>query len=72
MDIFITFQTIYGSETERSRWRDCVSYVNDNMGNAVGRLFVSKHFDENAKKSVSTFFTTLVEQVTLSVLLQNF
>lgn len=44
-------KTIYGSETERSRWRDCVSYVNDNMGNAVGRLFISKHFDENAKKS---------------------
>jgi len=30
-----------------------VSYVNDNMGNAVGRLFINKHFDENAKKSVS-------------------
>ncbi|OWF36277.1 neprilysin-like [Mizuhopecten yessoensis] len=40
---------IYGSEVERSRWRDCVSYVNDNMGNAVGRLFVQQHFDELAK-----------------------
>ncbi|ESO99463.1 hypothetical protein LOTGIDRAFT_158548 [Lottia gigantea] len=42
-------KTIFGSEVERSRWRDCVDYVIDNVGNAVGRLFVEKHFDENAK-----------------------
>ncbi|KAK7093251.1 neprilysin-1-like [Littorina saxatilis] len=43
------FKTVYGSESERSRWRECVSYVNDHMGNAVGRLFVEEHFDENSK-----------------------
>lgn len=45
-------QKIYGSDTERSRWRDCISYVNDNMGNAVGRLFVKDHFDAGAKEVV--------------------
>ncbi|KAL4221419.1 Membrane metallo-endopeptidase-like 1 [Mactra antiquata] len=44
-------KAIYGSKPEQSRWRDCVNYVNDNMGNAVGRLFVSKHFDEDAKNN---------------------
>ncbi|XP_071109862.1 neprilysin-like isoform X2 [Haliotis cracherodii] len=43
------YKKILGSETERARWRDCATYVNDNMGNAVGRLFVEKHFDEDAK-----------------------
>ena len=51
-------QTLYGSEVDRSRWRDCVSYVSDNMGNAVGRLFVEKHFDEAAKTVVSIHMCT--------------
>ncbi|KAK7475945.1 hypothetical protein BaRGS_00032834, partial [Batillaria attramentaria] len=45
--------TVFGSETERARWRECVSYVSDNMGNAVGRLFVEEHFDETSKSTVS-------------------
>lgn len=43
---------IFGSKAERARWRDCVTFVNDNMGNAVGRLFIEEHFDEEAKHSV--------------------
>ncbi|XP_063409498.1 neprilysin-4-like [Mytilus trossulus] len=43
-------KTMYGSEQELSRWRDCVSYVNDNIGNAVGRMFVDEYFDEDAKE----------------------
>jgi predicted metalloendopeptidase len=39
---------MYGSEQELSRWRDCVSYVNDHIGNAVGRMFVEEYFDEDA------------------------
>ncbi|XP_052213119.1 neprilysin-1-like isoform X1 [Dreissena polymorpha] len=42
---------IMGYSSETSRWRDCVTYVNNNLGNAVGRLFISRHFDENAKKN---------------------
>ena len=45
-------QTVFGSETERSRWRECVSYVNDHMGNAMGRMFVMEHFDETSKSTV--------------------
>lgn len=43
-------KTMYGSEQELSRWRDCVSYVIENIGNAVGRMFVEEHFDEDAKE----------------------
>ena len=46
---------MYGSEQELSRWRDCVSYVNDNIGNAVGRMFVEEYFDEDAKEIVSVW-----------------
>ncbi|WAR15723.1 NEP4-like protein [Mya arenaria] len=42
---------LYGSRSETSRWRYCVTYVNNNLGNAVGRLFINKHFDETAKQS---------------------
>ena len=46
---------MYGSEQELSRWRDCVSYVNDHIGNAVGRMFVEEYFDEDAKEIVSVY-----------------
>ncbi|XP_059158497.1 neprilysin-1-like [Physella acuta] len=42
---------IFGSESEPPRWYDCVSYINDNMGNAAGRLFVERHFDEGSKET---------------------
>ncbi|XP_022344016.2 neprilysin-like [Crassostrea virginica] len=65
------YKKIYGSDTERSRWRDCISYVNDNMGNAVGRLFVKDHFDAGAKEvalnmihDIRAAFYDLLEEVT--------
>ncbi|XP_061163331.1 neprilysin-like [Saccostrea echinata] len=64
------YKKIYGSDTERSRWRDCISYVNDNMGNAVGRLFVKDHFDKGAKEvalnmihDIRAAFYDLLEEV---------
>ena len=48
----VCVQTVYGSEMEQSRWGECVEYVNDHMGNAVGRLFVEEHFDETSKSTV--------------------
>ena len=45
-------QVLYGTDTERARWRVCVTYTNDNFGMAVGRMFVEKHFNEEAKKTV--------------------
>ena len=51
-DVRVAVQTVFGSEAEPSRWRECVSYVNDHMGNALGRMFVKEHFDETSKSTV--------------------
>ncbi|KAL3862332.1 hypothetical protein ACJMK2_008309 [Sinanodonta woodiana] len=44
-------EVIYGMSMSIARWKICVNYVNDVMGNAVGRLFIEKNFDESAKSS---------------------
>ncbi|XP_026830535.1 neprilysin-4 isoform X2 [Ooceraea biroi] len=36
-------------EQAPSRWKNCVTQVNSNMGMAVGSMFVKKYFDENSK-----------------------
>jgi predicted metalloendopeptidase len=46
-------QVIYGTASARARWRTCTSYVNGNLGLAVGRLFVKETFRETAKNDVS-------------------
>lgn len=45
-------QVLYGSSHIRSRWRKCVALAVDYMGLPIGRLFVQKHFDEEAKSGV--------------------
>lgn len=57
------YKVLYGSKAELSRWRDCVTYVNDNMGNAIGRMFISKHFDEDAKKNALDMIEDIREAV---------
>lgn len=55
-----SFQVLYGTDSDRARWRTCVSYTNDNFGMAVGRLFVQKYFNEGAKASVSEVLSFLL------------
>ncbi|OWF55370.1 neprilysin-like [Mizuhopecten yessoensis] len=35
------------------RWQKCTSYVNNNFGTAVGRLYVEEKFDEEAKSDMN-------------------
>ncbi|BFZ23239.1 hypothetical protein BsWGS_26278 [Bradybaena similaris] len=44
-------KVIFGSHAEPARWYECVTFVNDNMGNALGRLFVEAHFDEGSRET---------------------
>lgn len=44
---------MFGYHAESERWHECVTYVTEKMGNAVGRLFVQAHFDEGSKTTVS-------------------
>ena len=49
-------QALHGTDQEQARWRVCVNYVNENFGMAVGRMFVAKHFDDNAKANVGILY----------------
>ncbi len=48
------YKVLFGREETPARWTFCVAYVNGNLGNAVGAMFVKKYFDERSKKDVST------------------
>jgi len=43
-----------GIDQELARWRSCVNFVNQNMGVAVGRMYVERYFSGNSRENVST------------------
>uniref|UniRef100_A0A8C4YF69 Membrane metalloendopeptidase like 1 n=1 Tax=Gopherus evgoodei TaxID=1825980 RepID=A0A8C4YF69_9SAUR len=45
-------KALYGTTLEEARWRECVSYVNNNMENAVGALYVRETFAGESKRMV--------------------
>ena len=47
------YRMLYGREETPKRNKFCVSYVNGNLGNVVGSMFVKKHFDQQSKRDVS-------------------
>ncbi len=47
------YRMLYGREETPPRKTFCVSYVNGNLGNIVGSMFVRRHFDQQSKKDVS-------------------
>jgi len=49
------YYILFGREQAPSRWKNCVTQVNSNMGMALGSMFVKKYFDENSKNDVSVF-----------------
>ncbi|XP_023677515.2 neprilysin isoform X3 [Paramormyrops kingsleyae] len=42
-------KAIYGTTSEAAVWRQCANYVNNNMENAVGRLYVEEAFAGESK-----------------------
>ena len=50
-----------GATEQRDRWRRGVSFVEGSMGEAVGRLYVERHFDESAKASMDVLVGHLIE-----------
>ena len=45
-------KAIRGAQAQKERWRRGVDYVNAAMGEAVGQLYVAKHFPPSSKESV--------------------
>uniref|UniRef100_G1MSZ8 Membrane metalloendopeptidase like 1 n=1 Tax=Meleagris gallopavo TaxID=9103 RepID=G1MSZ8_MELGA len=43
-------KALYGTTLEEARWRECVSYVNNNMENAVGAMYVRETFAGESKR----------------------
>ncbi|XP_033953697.1 neprilysin-like isoform X3 [Pseudochaenichthys georgianus] len=43
-------KALYGTTSEAAVWRQCALYVNNNMDNAVGRLYVQEAFSEKSKE----------------------
>lgn len=57
-----------GATEQRERWRRGVSFVEGAVGEAVGRLYVERHFDESAKASMDVLVAHLVEAYRRSIL----
>lgn len=51
--VLLFLQALYGTTSEAAVWRQCALYVNNNMDNAVGRLYVQEAFSEKSKELVS-------------------
>ncbi|NWX09778.1 NEP protein, partial [Caloenas nicobarica] len=45
-------KALYGTTSETAVWRRCANYVNGNMENAVGRLYVEEAFAGDSKHAV--------------------
>ncbi|PRI12405.1 M13 family metallopeptidase [Leucobacter massiliensis] len=50
-----------GAPEQRERWRRGVSFVEGAMGEAVGRLYVERHFDERSKSAMDELVGHLIE-----------
>ncbi|HUH52850.1 MAG TPA: M13-type metalloendopeptidase [Microbacteriaceae bacterium] len=53
--------TLTGTPEQRDRWKRAVSFVEGAMGEAVGKLYVDKHFDEQAKTEMDVLVEYLIE-----------
>ncbi|MBY6707284.1 M13 family metallopeptidase [Rhodococcus sp. BP-241] len=54
-------RTLTGTETNRERWKRGVSLVQDLMGEAVGNLYVQKHFPADSRTRMQELVANLVE-----------
>lgn len=56
-----------GATEQRDRWRRGVSFVEGAMGEAVGKLYVERHFDESSKAEMDVLVGFLVEAYRQSI-----
>uniref|UniRef100_A0A8C1SIE7 Membrane metallo-endopeptidase-like 1 n=1 Tax=Cyprinus carpio TaxID=7962 RepID=A0A8C1SIE7_CYPCA len=54
-------KALHGTTVEEVRWRDCVRYVQGNMENAVGALYVRETFSGNSKRMVRELIKKIQE-----------
>ncbi|XP_052494628.1 neprilysin [Budorcas taxicolor] len=54
-------KALYGTTSETAAWRRCANYVNGNMENAVGRLYVEAAFPGDSKHVVEDLIAQIRE-----------
>lgn len=59
--------TLTGAPEQRARWKRGVAFVEDAMGEAVGRVYVERHFDETAKAAMDELVAYLIEAYRASI-----
>ena len=60
-------RTLTGTPQIRDRWKRAVSLVEGAMGEAVGRIYVEKHFPPEAKESMDVLVANLIEAYRQSI-----
>ena len=60
-------RTLSGTEELRDRWKRAVALVEGLMGDAVGRLYVARHFPPQAKARIDALVTNLREAYRVSI-----
>ena len=60
-------RTLSGTPQLRERWKRGVSLVEGGMGEAVGKVYVERHFAAEAKTSMDTLVANLIEAYRQSI-----
>ena len=60
-------RTLTGTPQMRDRWKRAVSLVEGSMGEAVGRIYVEKHFPPTAKQAMDDLVSRLIEAYRQSI-----
>ena len=60
-------RTLIGQEMPRTRWRRGVSLVNTHLGEAVGRLYVERHFPPAARTRMQALVRNLIDAYRKSI-----
>ena len=60
-------KTLRGQQQQRQRWKRGVQLVNGSMGEALGQLYVQKHFPAASKARMETMIANLLEAYRQSI-----
>jgi predicted metalloendopeptidase len=60
-------RTLSGQQENRARWKRGVQFVNGSIGEAVGKLYVAKHFPPASKARMQTLVANLLEAYRQSI-----
>jgi putative endopeptidase len=60
-------KTLTGAQQMRERWKRAVDFTSGSLGDAVGQLYVEKHFSKEAKAQLETMVKDIVKAFELRV-----